>query len=171
MENSTPPFSCKYHQNCWIFPSSYVSWSRSGLSSCGRWQTSQNLSQTDKTSTKHRHHPGKSEFVEDLQGSFRNKTLFRLAHTIHGTGMFTYIYHKHVVKYTSPMDGMGWGRVLNLSFSWQVLWTLHMLPKKLTQDQHPVTLHPDRRKDAEHIHGIRQHFDEIIGWIFVWTKK
>ena len=32
-------------------------------------------------------------------------------HTIHGAGIFTYIYHKHqpfiVGKYTSPMDGMG----------------------------------------------------------------
>ena len=32
-------------------------------------------------------------------------------HSIHGTGIFTYIYHKnstiHVGKYTIPMDGMG----------------------------------------------------------------
>ena len=33
-----------------------------------------------------------------------------LSYTIHGTGIFTYIYHKNqpnVGKYTSPMDGMG----------------------------------------------------------------
>ena len=33
-----------------------------------------------------------------------------LTQTIHGTGIFTYIYHKHkpnVGKYTCPMDDMG----------------------------------------------------------------
>ena len=33
-----------------------------------------------------------------------------ITHTIHGTGIFSYIYHKHqpnVGKYTSPMDSMG----------------------------------------------------------------
>ena len=35
-----------------------------------------------------------------------------LAHRIHGTGIFTYIYHKvepNVGDYTSPMDPMGRG--------------------------------------------------------------
>ena len=37
-----------------------------------------------------------------------------LSHRIHGTGIYTYIYHKNqpnVGKYTSPMDPMGykWG--------------------------------------------------------------
>jgi len=35
-----------------------------------------------------------------------------VTHIIHGTGIFTYIYHTNqpnVGKYTSPMDGMGMG--------------------------------------------------------------
>ena len=46
--------------------------------------------------------------------------LFPWSHTIHGTGIFTYIYHKNqpnVGKYTSPMDVMGLGNKL-----WGVIW-------------------------------------------------
>ena len=52
-----------------------------------------------------------------------------VSHRIHGTGIFTYIYHKHqlnVGKYTGPMDRMGYSMTIDMSHiptrpdDWQV---------------------------------------------------
>ena len=60
-----------------------------------------------------------STVVQHLKGEIApRKGVFHLTHRIHGTGIFTYIYHQkstiHVGKYTSPMDPMGYIKHFNV---------------------------------------------------------
>ena len=82
------------------------------------------------------------------ESNLRNKTTiptsFYHTHRTHGTGIFSYIYHKenqpNVAKYTSPVDPMGYNMVTMM---------------KLSKSQQPSLVNFHRRRWVRYGHKLQ----------------